>query len=133
MNKPTHSQPAGKLLLRTLAMPEQNNPNGHIFGGWIMSQMDLATGLLAAETAQGRVTTVAVDKLSFWQAILAGDVVNCYGEVIKIGNTSLQIKVEVWIERLMNEEVRGLELAADAVFTYVAVDKNGVPRPVQNT
>lgn len=122
-------QPEGKLLLRTLAMPSDTNANGDIFGGWIMSQMDLGGAILAKELAKGRVVTVTVDKMIFHRPISVGDVVCCYGTLVKLGRTSMQVKVEVFIKEIyqgINERFR----VTEALFTYVAIDKDGKPTPV---
>jgi len=121
------------LLLRTLAMPADTNPNGDIFGGWIVSQMDIAGGILAKETAQGRVVTVAVDSIQFIRPVKVGDVVCCYGEVTRTGTTSMTIKLEVWVNPVLREEEGdgGRFRVTDATFTYVAIDKDGRKRPVR--
>ena len=109
-------QPEGKLLLRTLAMPSDTNANGDIFGGWIMSQMDLGGAILAKELAKGRVVTVTVDKMIFHRPISVGDVVCCYGTLVKLGRTSMQVKVEVFIKEVyqgVNERFR----VTEALFT----------------
>ncbi len=129
MNTP--AQPQGELLLRTLAMPADTNPNQDIFGGWIMSQMDIGGGILAAEIAQGRIVTVAVQEMQFIRPVKVGNVVCCYGRCVRVGNTSLQIKIEVWVKTLMNDHLEDdRQLVTEAVFTYVAVDGSGQPRPV---
>ncbi|EGZ49968.1 MULTISPECIES: acyl-CoA thioester hydrolase YciA [Neisseria] len=126
-----HTSPKGSLLLRNLAMPADTNPNGDIFGGWIMSQMDIGGGILAAEIAQGRVVTVAVEKMAFIRPVSVGDVVCCYGYCVRVGNTSLQIKIEVWIKKPMHDNAdNARKLVTEAVFTYVAIDAEGNPRPV---
>jgi len=127
------AQPHGNLLLRTLAMPADTNPNGDIFGGWIVSQMDIAGGILAKETAQGRVVTVAVDRIQFIRPVKVGDVVCCYGEVERIGTTSITIKLEVWVNPVLREEERDSARfrVTEATFTYVAIDKDGNKRPVR--
>ena len=85
--------PQGELLLRTVAMPRDTNPNQDIFGGWIMSQMDLGGGILAAEIAQGRIVTVAVQEMNFIRPVKVGNVVCCYGHCVRVGNTSIQLKI----------------------------------------
>jgi len=127
------AQPHGNLLLRTLAMPADTNPNGDIFGGWIVSQMDIAGGILAKETAQGRVVTVAVDRIQFIRPVKVGDVVCCYGEVERTGTTSITIKLEVWVNPVLREEERDSARfrVTEATFTYVAIDKDGNKRPVR--
>ena len=117
-------KPKGELVIRTIAMPADTNPNGDIFGGWIMSQMDLGSGILAAKMAKTRVVTVAIEGMSFLQPVQVGDTVACYAWVEKIGRTSMTIPVEVWVQRYMTgEEV----LVTQGVFTYVAVDRDGKP------
>ena len=121
-------KPKGELVIRTIAMPADTNPNGDIFGGWIMSQMDLGSGIIAAKTAKARVVTVAMEGMSFLEPVCVGDTVACYARVEKIGRTSMTIPVEVWVERYMSgEEVR----VTHGVFTYVAVDQEGKPIPVR--
>ena len=120
----------GELVIRTIAMPADTNPSGDIFGGWIMSQMDLGSGIIAAKTAQSRVVTVAMDGMSFLQPVQVGDTVACYAWVEKIGRTSMTIPVEAWVQRYMSgEQVR----VTRAVFTYVAVDSEGKPIPVRRS
>ncbi|OOR98591.1 acyl-CoA esterase [Haemophilus paracuniculus] len=122
-------QPEGSLILRTLAMPSDTNANGDIFGGWIMSQMDMGGAILAKELAKGRVVTVSVDKMSFLRPISVGDVVCCYGKLTHIGRSSMQVKVEVWIKQVY-DGVRDRHCVTEAIFTYVAIDKEGRPRAV---
>jgi len=126
-------QPHGEVLLRTLAMPADTNPNGDIFGGWIVSQMDIGGGVLAKETAQGRVVTVAVDSIKFIKPVKVGDVVCCYGEVTHIGNTSVTIRLEIWVNPILREKPAEAERfkVTEATFTYVAVDDDGNKRPVR--
>jgi acyl-CoA thioesterase YciA len=121
-------KPKGELVIRTIAMPRDTNPSGDIFGGWIMSQMDLGSGILAAKTAKSRVVTVAIEGMSFLRPVQVGDRVACYARVEKIGRTSMVIPVEVWVQRYMSgEEVR----VTHGVFTYVAIGGDGKPIPVQ--
>ena len=120
--------PQGELVIRTIAMPADTNPSGDIFGGWIMSQMDLGSGILASKTARSRVVTVAVDGMSFLQPVRVGDTIACYARVESIGRTSMKIPVEVWAQRYRRQERC---LVTRAVFTYVAVDEAGVPIPVE--
>ena len=128
MNTEQRTEPQGRLLLRTMAMPADTNPNGDIFGGWLMSQMDIAGGILAYETACGRAATVAADKIVFHRPVSVGDVVACYGELIKIGNTSMQIHIEVWVHSASFDSLNEQRLVTEALFTYVAIDKDGQPR-----
>lgn len=121
-------EPQGELVIRTIAMPADTNPNGDIFGGWLMSQMDLGSGILAAKTARTRVVTVAMEGMSFLQPVGVGDTVACYAWVEKIGRTSMRIPVEVWAQRYMDGcQVR----VTRGVFIYVAVDAEGRPIPVR--
>ncbi|WP_298444860.1 acyl-CoA thioester hydrolase YciA [uncultured Ferrimonas sp.] len=123
------STPQGELVLRTLAMPADTNANGDIFGGWIMSQMDIAGGLKAKQLARGRVCTVTVDKMTFHRPVAVGDTVCVYGAVLKRGNSSLQLHLETWV-RPINYDSDEHYLVTDAVFTYVAIDDDGRPRPL---
>lgn len=120
----------GSPLLRTLAMPSNTNANGDIFGGWIMSQMDMAGGILAKEIAHGRVVTVAVESMNFIRPIMVGDVVCCYGRCIKIGRSSIKIKMEVWVKKVSNEPIGERYCVTNAVFTFVAVDNEGKSRTI---
>jgi acyl-CoA thioesterase YciA len=123
-------QPVGTLLLRTLAMPADTNPSGDIFGGWLMAQMDMGGAILAKELARGRVVTVAVDAITFLKPVAVGDVVCCYGECIKVGNSSLKIKLETWVKKVASEPIGERYCVTEAAFTYVAVDQEGRPRPL---
>jgi acyl-CoA thioesterase YciA len=123
-----NDKPKGELVIRTIAMPKDTNPSGDIFGGWLMSQMDLGSGILAGKTAKARVVTVAMEGMSFLQPVWVGDTVDCYAWVERIGRTSMTIPVEVWVQRnRRGEQMR----VTRGVFTYVAVDDNGKPIPVQ--
>ena len=121
-------------ILRTLAMPADTNPNGDVFGGWIMSQMDIAGGILAKETARSRVVTVAVDSFKFLKPVKVGDVVCCYGRVLRIGNTSIAIALEVWVKSVLHETEEDWPRfkVTEAIFTYVAIDAEGNKRPIKN-
>lgn len=116
-------KPTGDLILQTLAMPADTNPHGDIFGGWIMSQMDIAGGIMAREIAGSRVVTVAVNTISFIKPVHVGDTVCLYGKLIGIGNTSLTINLEVWVKNVLAQypEMR----VTEAAFTFVALDKDG--------
>jgi acyl-CoA thioesterase YciA len=126
--------PTGSLVLRTLAMPADTNANGDIFGGWIMSQMDIAGGILAKEIAQGRVATISVDGMTFHQPVAVGDVVCCYGTCSRIGNSSMTIKLEVWVKPVINAPKFNYRyIVTEATFTYVAIDDNGKSRSIERT
>ena len=117
----------GEPAVRTLAMPADTNPSGDIFGGWVIAQMDLAAGIVAARRAQGRVATVALDGLSFHRPVYVGDLVSCHADVVKVGRTSMTIKVETYVIRARTmEEVK----VTEGHFTMVAIDAEGRPRPV---
>ncbi len=117
----------GDPAIRTLAMPADTNPSGDIFGGWVLAQMDLAAGIVAARRARGRVATVALDRMSFHRPVNVGDVVSCYAEVTRIGRTSLTVEVETYVNRgRIEDEV----IVTEGRFTMVAIDDAGRPRAV---
>lgn len=122
--------PRGPLVLRTLAMPRDTNPRGDIFGGWILSQMDIAAGLMAAEVAQGRAVTVAVDDVVFLQPVAVGDTICVHAELVRVGRSSLDLRLEVWARGLVTIYEEERELVAEGTFRYVAVDETGRPRPI---
>ena len=112
-------------------MPADTNPHGHIFGGWIMSQMDLAGGILAKEIAKRRVVTVNASSITFYKPAMVGDVVCCYAHCIKTGTTSITIEIEVWIKKVTDSEIATQRFRiTDATFTYVSVDKHNNPKPL---
>jgi acyl-CoA thioesterase YciA len=120
--------PKGELVIQTIAMPKDTNPSGDIFGGWLMSQMDLGSGILASKVAKARVVTVAMEGMSFLHPVRVGDTVACYAWVERIGRSSMTIPVEAWVSRYKTGEMRRV---TRAVFTYVAVDPAGKPIPVE--
>ncbi|MBB1199503.1 acyl-CoA thioester hydrolase YciA [Enterobacteriaceae bacterium 89] len=122
--------PVGDLVLRTLAMPADTNANGDIFGGWLMSQMDLGGAIMAKEIAQGRVVTVRVEGMTFLRPVAVGDVVCCYARCTKRGNTSITVNIEVWVKKVASEPIGQRYKATEALFIYVAVDSEGKPRPL---
>lgn len=121
-------EPRGDLAIRVLAMPAEANPSGDIFGGWLMSQMDMAGGTTARLKAKGRVATVAVTGMTFHRPVHVGDIVCCYADVQRIGNTSITVLVEAWV--LRGSDAGKRLKVTDGVFTFVALDENGNPRPV---
>lgn len=123
----TNATPTGELSLRTVAMPADTNPAGDIFGGWIMSLMDIGAGLAAGQRAKGRVATAAVSNLSFLRPVKVGDVVCVYTKITRTGRTSLTVAVEAWVLR-RNQGDREKVTAGEIVM--VAVDEHGTPRPL---
>ena len=122
-------KPSGSMVLRTLAMPADTNANGDIFGGWLMSQMDLGGAILAKEIVKGRVVTVCVDKMVFLHPVSVGDVICCYGQCTRVGRSSLEVKVEVWNKKI--HDGSGIrQCVTEALFTYVAIDDKGKPRMI---
>jgi acyl-CoA thioesterase YciA len=122
------TEPKGDLTLRTLAMPKDVNVNGDIFGGWVLSQMDIAAGIMAGDKAHGRVATVAVDAMKFIRPVHVGDVLCIYCHLARVGRTSLAIEIEAWVLR---DRYGDREKVTEAVFTFVAIDEEGRPRPVE--
>ena len=123
--KSNQTSPRGELTLRTLAMPADANPAGDIFGGWVMSQMDIGSALCAVDRTRSRVVTVAVDRMSFIAPVHVGDVLCVYAEVDKVGRTSLNIHVEAWVLRdKQGERVQ----VTQGTFIFVALDDEGNPK-----
>jgi len=121
----TEETPKGELALRTLAMPADTNPAGDIFGGWVLSQMDIAGGIITKRIAKGRTVTIAVDSMIFLLPVHVGDTICCYVDVIKQGRSSVKTKVEVWASR---QYEGGRVKVTEGTFTYVAVCSSGKPR-----
>ena len=121
------SGPQGELALQTIAMPKDANYHGDIFGGWLLSQMDLAGAVVARRTAHGRVATVAADSMVFLRPVPVGSVVSCYARMLQIGRSSMQILVEVWVGDLQHEQQK----VTEGKFTFVAIDEQGRTRAVQ--
>jgi acyl-CoA thioesterase YciA len=129
MSKPTDTPPTprGILCLQTIAMPKDANANGDIFGGWLVSQMDLAAGVAARKQARGRVATVAIDTMVFLRPVKVGDIVGCYTDIVSIGRSSMKIVVEVW----ETNDLDGQQIKlTEGIFTFVAIDDTGRTRPV---
>jgi acyl-CoA thioesterase YciA len=124
---PIKIEPRGQLTTRTLAMPADANPSGDIFGGWVLSQMDIAAGICAGQRAQARVATVAIDAMKFIRPVSVGDVLCVYCEVLKVGRTSLAIHLEAWA---LKNRIGGRVKVTEGLFTFVAIDPDGKPRPV---
>jgi len=124
-------QPLGELTLRTLAMPADTNAHGDIFGGWIVSQMDLGGAILARQYAKSRVVTIAIDKMVFKQPVQVGETISVYGKVVRVGRTSIEINIQVWsINHECDEEHRHV---TEGIFTFVAINEKGRPHRVQCT
>lgn len=121
--------PAGELALQTLALPRDTNSNGDIFGGWLMSTMDLAGAIAAREVAKGRVTTVSVGGMSFLRPVPVGATVSCYCEIISVGRASIKCLIEVWVKQY---DRTNQTKVTEAEFVYVAIDDAGRTRPVSS-
>lgn len=119
--------PGGELALQTIAMPKDANYHGDIFGGWLLSEMDLAGAVLARRVAHGRVATVAVDSMVFLRPVPVGSVVSCYARMLNIGRSSMQIMVEVWV----GDEPAVQQKVTEGKFTFVAIDEQGRTRAVK--
>ncbi len=120
-------QAAGEPALRAIAMPADANPNGDIFGGWLLAQMDLAGGSVASQRAHGRVATVAITGMTFHRPVYIGDQVSCYAAVTRIGRSSITIHIETWVRRHLSSECVKV---TEGIFTYVAIGTDRRPRPV---
>lgn len=120
--------PHGDLALQTVAMPKDTNPSGDIFGGWLLSRMDIAGMITAMEVAGGRVATVAVESMAFLTPVHVGAVVSCYCDVLEIGRSSIRIVVEVWINSKHDGEPIKV---TEGEFVFVAIDENGRTRAIQ--
>lgn len=119
--------PNGELALQTLAMPADTNANGDIFGGWLVSQMDLAAAIASLEIAKGRVATVAINGMVFLTPVHVGAVVSCYADVVEVGRSSIKINVEVWIKhKITNDPAK----VTEGEFVFVAIDNDGKTRSI---
>ena len=121
------TNPSGEVTIQMLAMPANTNANGDIFGGWLVSHMDLAASVLAKRLAHGRTATVAINSVTFLKPVHVGDIVICYVQLVKQGNTSMTIDVEVWKETFATQEKI---CVTTGTFVFVALDDNGHPRQV---
>jgi acyl-CoA thioesterase YciA len=122
------SGPRGELCTRTLAMPADTNANGDIFGGWLLSQMDIAGGVAASKIAKTRTVTVSIDAMNFRKPVYVGDLVSVHASLVRVGRTSMTIHLEAWVVR--RKEVKQI-LVTDGNFTYVAIDEEGRPQAIQ--
>ena len=118
--------------IRTVAMPADTNSSGDIFGGWVLSQMDLAGGVLATQVSKKRITTVAIDKMRFHKPIKVGDIVSFYTQVNNTGNTSITIDIETFVTRKNDQLEKNQEIkVTEGKFVYVSIDLNGKPIPIR--
>ena len=122
------NEPGGELCIRTLAMPADTNANGDIFGGWLLSQMDIGGGVFASKVAQSRTVTVAIEAMNFRKAVYVGDLVSVYGRLVRIGRTSITVHLEAWAMR--RREMQSI-LVTDGNFTYVSIDDQGHPQAIK--
>ena len=120
-----YPSPKGDIALQITALPNNTNAFGDIYGGWLVSQMDIAATSVAAKLANGRVATVAIDQMSFLVPVSIGSQLSFYTEVLSIGHSSIQIRIEVWCEKLITDEWRKV---TEAVFVFVAIDSNRCTR-----
>ena len=121
-------EPCGDLCNRTLAMPADTNQNGDIFGGWLLSQMDISGGVFAAKITKTRNVTVAIEAMNFRKPVYVGDLVSIYGTLVRVGRTSISVHLEAWVTR--RKETQAI-LVTDGNFTYVSIDDNGHPQPIK--
>ncbi len=120
-------RPSGAPAIRVLAMPADTNPSGDIFGGWLLSQMDIAGATVAVERSGGRVVTIAVEGMSFLKPVHVGDLVSFYAVIEKTGRTSVRVRIDAWAKR---GRTRAEERVTEGVFTYVAIDEDRRARPL---
>src|ERR1700748_2255600 len=125
---PRSTEPKGELCIRTPAMPADTNANGDIFGGWLLSQMDVGGGVLAAKITKSRNVTVAIEAMNFRKAVYVGDLVSVYGKLVRIGRTSISVRLEGWGGRRKEKQPI---LVTDGNFTYVSIDDQGHPQEIK--
>ena len=121
------TEPGGDLSIRTLAMPADTNQNGDIFGGWLLSQMDIGGGIFASKVAKSRTVTVAIEAMNFRKPVFVGDVVSVHANLVRIGKTSVTVHIEAWV--LRRNEMHSI-LVTDGNFTYVSIDDQGHPQAI---
>ena len=124
----TEAEPQGDLCIRTLAMPADTNANGDIFGGWLLSQMDVGGGVFASKIAKSRTVTVAIDAMNFRKPVFVGDLVSVHANLVRIGRTSVTVHLEAWV--LRRKETQSI-LVTDGNFTYVSIDDQGHPQAIK--
>ena len=122
--------PTGDLCIRTLAMPADTNANGDIFGGWLLSQMDVGGGVFASKVAKSRTVTVAIEAMTFRKPVYVGDLLSVHATLVRLGRTSITVHLEAWV--LRRKENHSI-LATEGNFTYVSIDEQGRPQPVQRS
>ncbi len=127
LNANKNKEPEGELAIRTLAMPANTNPIGDIFGGWVVSHMDLAGLSIARNLGSPRVVTVAIEAMEFIHPVHVGDFICCYAKLLKVGRTSMRIKIQTWV---VGPDEDSRYQVTEGVFTYVAVDEHGKPTPI---
>jgi acyl-CoA thioesterase YciA len=123
------TEPCGDLCIRTLAMPADTNQNGDIFGGWLLSQMDIGGGVFASKIAKTRTVTVAIEAMNFRKPVYVGDLVSVHANLVRVGKTSITVHLEAWV--LRRKEMQSI-LVTDGNFTYVAIDDDGHPQAIQH-
>jgi acyl-CoA thioesterase YciA len=119
--------PCGDLCIRTLAMPADTNQNGDIFGGWLLSQMDVGGGIFASKIAKSRTVTVAIEAMNFRKPVYVGDVVSVHANLVRVGKTSITVHLEAWVTRRKESQTI---LVTDGNFTYVSIDEQGRPQAI---
>ena len=124
------TQPQGTLVIQIVAMPADTNANGDIFGGWLVSHMDMGAGIASRRRANCRAVTVAIDELTFIKPVAVGDIICCHADLRKVGRTSMQFHMEVWTLKAYTMEEKKSEKVAEGMFTFVAIDEMGKPQPV---
>src|SRR6202045_3510144 len=122
------TEPCGELSIRTLAMPADTNQNGDIFGGWLLSQMDLGGGVFASKKAKSRTVTVAIEAMNFRKPVFIGDLVSVHANLVRVGKTSVTVHLEAWV--LRRNEMHSI-LVTDGNFTYVSIDDSGHPQAIK--
>lgn len=122
----------GEPKLKIVAMPSDTNPAGNIFGGWILSQIDLAGAIAAKELSPERVVTISMDKVIFKEPVFIGDILSCYAKILSVGNTSINVRVEVVVQRVDELGCTSCIRVTSALVTYVSVDKYGKKKPISD-
>ena len=125
----TDTEPCGDLSIRTLAMPADTNANGDIFGGWLLSQMDISGGIFASKVAKSRTVTVAIEAMNFRKPVYVGDLVSVHANLVRIGRTSVTVHLEAWVQR---RKEMGSILVTDGNFTYVSIDDQRHPQIIRH-